>query len=466
MQASIGWPADWGGGLANFGQGIIEMLLRGDSDGNVYPWLAESYEVADDLKSITFKLRKGVKFHDGTELDAAAAKWNLENQMEAKRAPNWTSVDIIDDYTIRVNLSTWRNILLNEFSDNEMALGAMVSPTAFGKNGIDWMRQNAVGTGPFKFISFRPEEGTITEKNTDYWQEGKPYLDALEVRVIMDSVTRKAYMEAQDGDLMQTYGGKPAADCAAMGMTVELLNNGIFALIPDTANPDSPWANQKVREAAEYAIDREAIAEGLGYGYWEAPYQVPARDNPAYNPDFTLARKYDPERAKQLLEDAGYGDGFDTSIICFVGGLNRDAAVAVQGYLMNVGIRAEVDFPEIAKYMSYNFGGWNNAVLLGPIIWTGNFNAALSSFHPDYPNFASWLRTPEFTDAINASLASPTPDVELMRAVTDIMTKDASIIPVCEQSVGNAYWPYVMDIGSGERGAFAFLNYDAAWLNK
>ena len=90
-----------------------------------------------------------------------------------------------------------------------------------------------------------------------------------------------------------------------------------FHLIPDTANPDSPWANQKVREAVEYAIDREGIAKALGYGYWQAPYQIPPRASSAYDSNFTLGRKYDLEKAKQLLAEAGYPDGFKMTIISF-----------------------------------------------------------------------------------------------------------------------------------------------------
>lgn len=462
----VGWPVDWGGGLANFGQVCVEFLLRGDFKGNVYPWLAESYKIADDFTSITFNLRKGVKFHDGTDFNAEAAKWNLENQINAKRAPSWASVDVIDEYTIRVNLTQWQNTILTQFADAEEAYAGMVSPTAFEKNGEDWLRQNPVATGPFKFVSWQPEVGLKAVKNPDYWQEGKPYLDGVEVLVIPDTMTRLAFLQSKEGDMTQTYSGKPAADYDAMDMNVRLLVNGTICLYPDTANPDSPWANPKVREAAEYAIDREAIAEGLGYGYWKAPYQIPPRDCSAYNPNFTLGREYNPEKAKQLLAEAGYADGFDTTIFCFAGGLNRDAAVAVQGYLIAAGIRAELDIPEIPKLMATVMQGWNNGAILMPILFAGNFNGALSRLSPESPFYKSWLRTPEFTEALNATLTSPAPDIELARAVTDIISKDASIIPLYEIAPGNASWPYVMDIGFGERGGHAFLNYESAWLDK
>jgi peptide/nickel transport system substrate-binding protein len=121
-----------------------------------------------------------------------------------------------------------------------------------------------------------------------------------------------------------------------------------LGLIPDTANDDS--LATKSTEAAEYAIDRKAIAQTLGYGYWEASYQIPARSSPVYNPNFTLGRQCDPDKAKQLLSEAGYPSGFETTIICFAGGLNRDAILAAQAYLTKVGIKAQLEYPEIPKY--------------------------------------------------------------------------------------------------------------------
>jgi len=118
----------------------IEPLLREGPTGQIYPWLAESYKVADDLKSISFTLRKGVKFHDGTDFNAASAKWNLQNQIDAKRTPYWTSIDIIDDLNIRVNLNQWLNTNVRVFADGQSSM--MVSKAAFDKNGLDWMRQN------------------------------------------------------------------------------------------------------------------------------------------------------------------------------------------------------------------------------------------------------------------------------------------------------------------------------------
>src|SRR4030042_2986977 len=170
-----GLPAELFGNDFLSSQHIIEPLLHVDGKGNLSPCLAESYKVSDDMKSIPFNLRKGGKFHDGTHFNATAAKWNLDNAIASKSQPFWASVDIIDDYTLRLNLSLWTNTILTSL---DSAGTWMVSPTAFEKNGADWMRNNPVGTGPFKFVSFERDVAYKAAKNPDYWMKGKPYLDA------------------------------------------------------------------------------------------------------------------------------------------------------------------------------------------------------------------------------------------------------------------------------------------------
>ena len=214
--ANIGWPATMtaSGVLV---QSYYETLLHSDEKGNLIPWLAESYKVADDQKSITFTIRKGVKFSDGSDLTAEVVKWNLEQQLtlaggrtpggRSRRAPpagapppgappagalppgllplalppgllppaifppvappaggaitpmpgfggsNWTSVEVVDPYTVRVNFNTWDNSIPASFGDSNPAL-YMVSKAAYDKNGQDWMTTHPVGTGAFTVASY------------------------------------------------------------------------------------------------------------------------------------------------------------------------------------------------------------------------------------------------------------------------------------------------------------------------
>jgi ABC-type transport system substrate-binding protein len=553
--AVIGWPADPSGSMSKFViQVCFETLLHGDNQGQLHPWLAESYKLADDLKSMTFTLRKGVKFHDGSDFNAEVAKWNLDNYIQAKIEPNWASVDIIDDYTIRVNFSSggaapggmpappsgmappsggmpsggapptgmappsggmppggappsgmappsggmppggappsgmsgappsggmppggappmgvssggWVNTLPSTFADNFNA-AYMVSKAAYDKNGLEWMKSHPVGTGPFVFDSFSLDTGFKAVKNPDYWVKGKPYLDGINFLFITDPTTTKVTMQTKAADMTTTQAGKLAADYKDIGMTVRTSLEMTEVLIPDTANKDSPWSKQQVREAAEYAIDREAIAKAFGYGYWQAPYQIPPRATAANDPNFSLGRKYDLEKAKQLLAEAGYPNGFDTTIIVFPEAAIKDISIAIQDYLSKVGIRVQLEYPEIAKFMNFMYGGsWpTNSVLFQglPMIdvtYVGGIQFMFSSIGQ------SWARSPEIQQNLQAALSSREPDIKQVRAVTDMITKDALLIPISELGTGLATQPYVV-AGYNERGTLTDWNTQDFWLNK
>ena len=228
-----------------------------------------------------------------------------------KPGPNqFISVEVLDDYTVKVNLKQYQNSILGSMAVSDV----FVSPTAYNTKGIDWARYNPVGTGPFKFVSFARDVSLKFTKFDGYWQKGLPYLDGIENAVIQDPMTRAATFQSGDGNVISSADARTASDLGARGYDVISQANGYAVLLPDSANPDSPFAKQKVREAVEYAIDKAAIAKALGYGFWTADYQATIPTGMAYNSDIT-GRLYDPQKAKQLLAEAGYPNGFDTTII-------------------------------------------------------------------------------------------------------------------------------------------------------
>jgi peptide/nickel transport system substrate-binding protein len=503
----IGWPADSSANISKFViQVCFETLLHADNQGNLVPWLADSYKLADDLKSMTLTLRKDVKFHDGSDFNAEVAKWNLDNYIAAGIEMNWASVDVIDAYTIRVNFSSgmappsgaappagalpagappagaappsegagatppspgggWINTLPSALADTFNA-AYMVSKAAYDKNGLDWMKIHPVGTGPFKFESFGLDGGFKAVKNPDYWVKGKPYLDGVTFMFMSDATTALMAMKNAEADMATTQTGKLSADYEKAGMVVRTSLEMTEVLIPDTANADSPWSKKEVREAVEYAIDRENIAKVFGYGYWQAPYQIPPRATTAYDPTFSLGRKYDPEQAKQLLSAAGYPDGFDTTIIVFPEAALKDVSVAIQNDLAKVGIRVKLEYPEIGKYQTYMFGGsWptNSALFQGLPMIDPTYVAGIQFMFMSIGS--SWARSPELMQKEQAALASPTPDVKLVREVTDAMTQDALLIPINELGTGLAIQPYVA-AGYNERGTLVDWNTQDFWLNK
>jgi ABC-type transport system substrate-binding protein len=530
---ALGWVPDMGPGSQSSLHPCLESLLHGDNKGNIYPWLAESYKVADDLKSITFKLRQGVKFHDGSDFNAEVAKWNLDNMISAHMFSSWGSVDILDNYTIRVNFvaaapggppgggappgggpaggpsgmappsgglppdgppsgsmppigappagmsgappssgmpsggapaSVWNNTILDTFGDYSTP-NYMVSKAAFDKNGKDWMDTHPVGTGPFKFDSFQRDVNIKYVKNPDYWQKGKPYLDGLEFIFAGDPMTRTSMIQAGEIDMAEIAGTKEAADIAALGLTINrAVGAGTTNLIPDTANASSPWSKKEFREAVEYALNKEAIAKAIGYGYLKEAYQIPSAGNPAYDPNFTGARKYDPEKAKQLLAQAGYPDGVKTTLIIAPMGINKDITVAMQADLAKVGITVDLEYPDVGKFTSYIFGAWSNAAIMTAIPDEINYNLPFNFI--SFMFGQSWQRTPEFMQAVQASLAAPAADAALMQKAIGIVSRDASLIPVYENFQGWATQSYVMDTGVDQRAFSTGWNPENIWLNK
>jgi peptide/nickel transport system substrate-binding protein len=421
---------------------VIESLVHVNSQGDIVPCLAESYKVADDLKSITFYLRQGVKFHDGTDFNAEAAKWNLDNTIASKQQPNWSSVDVIDDYTIRLNLTQWQNTILTGMDSNATW---MVSPTAYEKNGADWMRNNPVGTGPFKFVSFTRDVSYKAVKNPDYWVKGVPYADEIEILYVADPLTQKATFQAGEADILQIEPAKMAADLRDVGFNTDVQVTSTFCLLPDTAHPDSPFAKKEVREAVEYALDRESIANAFSYGFWKAPYQIPAPSTLPYNPNFNLARKFNLEKAKQLMTDAGYGQGFSATLLVIPVGIDRNIAVAIQNNLAEIGINLEISIPAAIPKFLGDSNTLTNVLVLEPIFGGINWNSAIAfALRPGMTMMNSvWGRTPEFTNLYNASLTAPTMDVNLIRAVTDYLSQESLVIPVFLGGSGYAYYSYV-----------------------
>lgn len=458
-----GLPAELFGNDFLSSQHIIEPLLHVDGKGNIVPCLAESYKVADDMKSITFNLRKGVKFHDGTDFNAKAAKWNLDNTIAKKSQPYWVSVDIIDDYTVRLNLLMWTNTILTGLDG---AGTWMVSPTAFEKNGADWMRNNPVGTGPFKFVSFVRDVAYKAVRNPEYWMKGKPYLDAVEIVYVADPMTQAAVLQSGDVDVLQIEPAKMAADLKALGFTEDVQVTSTFCLLPDTVHPDSPFANKKVREAVEYALDREAIAKAFSYGFWQAAYQIPAPSTNVYDPNYSLARKYNVDKAKQLMTEAGFPNGFSATLLVIPVGIDRNIAVAIQSNLAQIGITLEISIPAAIPKFLGDSNTLENVLLLEPIFGGTNWNGALAfALNPNMTMMNGvWLKTPEYIEMYNATQTSRNMDISLIRAVINYLSQEAQVIPVFNGGSGYAFNSYVKDAGWNNR-AGGWIPEDT-WINK
>ncbi len=362
----LGYPEEFAPIDSDYSAPALERLISWDATGNLIPVLAESWEGDPEKKTITWHLRKGVFFTDGTPWDAEALKWNWESRLRASRLIDGDSVkslEVIDDHTLRMNLSDYHRLMFHNYG-----WSVMVSPTAFEKAGggdieksKEWARSNAVGTGPFRIVEFKRDVLIRYERNEHYWRKDLPYFDGMESRLIPDSVIASAMMQAREADMFTNVDVRTALDMEQMGFKVNWGPGLLMALLPNSSDPASPYADLRVREALEYAINRPALAKMIGHGKYEPLTQLAGKAFPGYVPDFD-PRPYNVVKARKLLAEAGYPKGFRTEIIA--NEILRDAAAALQSYLGEVGIEVDLDIADTARYNAAVFAdGWKGLAL-------------------------------------------------------------------------------------------------------
>lgn len=444
----------------------LEPLFREENDGTLVPKLALTYKTDPEEPSIFFTFRQGVKFHDGTDFNARAVKWNfdmLRKDGVFVGQRYWKSVDVIDDYSLKITLTMWRSSMMPLFAANMVFL---ISPTAYEKNGIDWIRWNMVGTGPFTQAEFRRDVSLKGVKNNNYWNTGKPYINSVDYLFVADEMTRVALFKSGEADVLNTNRvGRVAAEFQALGHRIVTQPATTSILMPDSANPDSAWSDIKVRQAAEYAIDKEAIAKTFGFGFSRAAYQLPNEKSQAYVPTIE-PRKYDAARAKQLLTEAGYPNGFKTRIIAR-STENRDIIVALQAYLGKIGIQVDLEFVEPARFTEYTGGTWKNALLYTTMGQSANYNQMMGNVfaHPR-SQYKSNASPANWEFLYNRTMTSPDANPSDQQACVQALYEHVTIIPINWEADMWVVNDKLMDSGIGTRGNGLYWNPEYAWWNK
>jgi len=334
----IGNPLKIHGWNHEFVDNTLQTLIRPNHTemGVFEPVLATSWELAPDKSYYMFKLRKGVQFHDGTPFNAKAAKWNLDMWVKSNRPrlAKVASVDVIDDYAIRCNLKAWDAVTLANFSHDAF----MISPTAWEKNGEEWIDYHPIGTGPFKFTELKRNVHIKFEKFDKYWIKGQPYLDGIHFFQIPDPMTAIASIKRGEIDAWMGVDPVSANDLQKSKDIAVIPSPALHELIQfNSTDPKSPWSNRKMREALEYAVDKGRLAKTVGRGFFKPVYEIIHSIPEGAG---TLPRKYNPEKAKQLIKEAGH-ENLRVKFYFSVGP-NQDAAVAIQKYLADVGIKVDL----------------------------------------------------------------------------------------------------------------------------
>ena len=460
---TLGWFAEAGAQGGMWTSGNLETLMEVDMNNNFVPCLATDWKISDDLSSITFSLRKGVKFHDGSDFNAAVAKWNIDQMIAAKVGLNYTymtAVETPDDYTLKISLSKYNNTIMNT-----LASVSMLSKNAFDTQGKEWMRWNPIGTGPFKFVSFQRDVMIKFTKNTNYWRPGLPYLDGVEMYFAPDPTTEVNAFLAGDYD---SIGGdllNPFLD-QLKGSTILRGYSGLYTLAPDSKNADSPWSNLKVRQALDYAIDRDAITKARGFGGWLPVNQFANPDTTSYNKSL-VGRSYDPAKAKALLAEAGYPAGFSTKLLVDSTSSDKDAATAIQANMEAVGIKTELNWLDFASYGNFRTKGWNNGVLAGMAGFFANHNQITDFYWSQTATFyPSVIKTDELQALHTASLNAKNYDPLLYQKVSQNMFDNVENLPLWASARMEATKPFVQNTDFYKLSAWPQWRPYQAWLDK
>ena len=323
-----------------------EALLLESTFGDVLPYLATSWEPDWENAEIRFKLRDDVFFQDGTKFDAEAAVWNVNKwREEGLLDPSVLGAEVRGDYEMAILLAFYSNWVPNTFASR---LYCYISPEHYNKNGGDYAAENPVGTGPFKMKERSPGSFVVFERNEDYWQPGLPYLDGVEYISLTDPLVQAAALMSTGEDRVDavaTSSGELISSVVeSADVYVKSAPSGPICFMPSSRDEGSPLSKLEVRQAIAYAIDREALCDARGFGIWTPGTQIIAPGFVGHLPD-SFDINFDPVKAKSLLTQAGYPNGFPVTIYS-PSNVDRDSMVAAQGMLRDVGINASLEFPE------------------------------------------------------------------------------------------------------------------------
>ena len=333
---------------AQFKPIFFEAPIRISDEGDFEPWLAESWEESEDGLSLTLHLRQGIMFHNGREMTADDVVWSVEHARSTEfghhlsdRFQLCTGAEKIDDNTVKIN-----------YSEVGPKLDGIATMQIFPQEALENIETVPIGTGPFKFDEWIPGDRLVASKFEDYWREGLPYLDGVVIKPIPDEQSRMVNLLAGSIDALR---GVPLADKSLLeqtpDVTVSTSPPGFFfyAFIMNINEP--PFDNPLVRQAMNYAVDREKIALTAFHGA-EIPVLEPYPETSwAYSAELADYYTFDLDKARELLAEAGYPDGFQTSmLIRGASGPYVDQAQVYQQDLAQIGIEMELLPTELAQY--------------------------------------------------------------------------------------------------------------------
>ncbi len=421
-------------GLVGYAPGTLDIV----------PELAESWEISEDGLQYTFKLREGVTFHDGTPFNAEAVKFTFDRMLDESHPFHNTgpfplaffyssiaSTEVVDDLTVRFTLTEPYAPFLSNLAETT---GVIVSPTAVEQHGAEFGR-NPVGTGPFRFAEWRANEAVVIEANADHW-DGAPGLQAVVFRPLTDPNTRVAEMLSGGIDLLVEVPPASLSEFEGEGFEIhEAAGPHLWFLILNLK--EGPFTDVRIRQAANYAINKEALVEDV----LEGTAQVAAGPTPpafgwAYNEELE-PYPYDPERARQLLAEAGQPNPAVTFYVTEGGSGMLDPVAmgtAIQADLEAVGFDVTIETYEWNTFLGEVNPGLEGKADMAEMAWMTNdpdtlpFLALRTEAWPEQGGFNSgYYSNPEVDQLLTQARVSTdqAERAELYKRMQEIVHEDA-----------------------------------------
>ena len=360
---------------------VHDALVKPMPGGLNTPSLAESWQESKDHLTFTFTIRKNARFHNGEPVTAEDVKFSFERYKGASNAllkEKVKDVQVLAPNQVRFVLKEPWGDFMTFYGTTASGAAWIVQKKYVQQVGEDGFKTAPVGAGPYKVVSFKPGVEIVMEAFDGYWRKA-PSVKRLVMRSMPEETTRAAALRNGEVDIVYLLTG-PTAEAiqktAGFKVVAPLLSGAFWLELPDQWDPKSPWHDRRVRLAASHAIDRQAVNQAETLGFSRLTGSIVPRIFQyavAYDPP-----AYDPARAKKLLAEAGYPNGFDGGDFAPFPPYDS-MGEAIQGYLQAVGIRTRIRSMERAAY----FTAWREKKLHGVIlVITATFGNAATRLEP------------------------------------------------------------------------------------
>jgi peptide/nickel transport system substrate-binding protein len=415
---------------------LCDKLFDIDEKLNIVPQLALSHETSADGKEVTIKLRPGVKFQDGEPFDAEAAKFSLDRHLTMQgsfRKPELAAldhVDVVDPLTIKLVLKTPFAPLIAQLTDRA---GMMVSPKAAKEEG-DKFGQHPVCAGPYKFVERVQQDRMVFEKFADYWNKDNVFIDRVVFLPIVDATVRLANLKSGGLDLIERLLATDIKDVRAdnrlkLATALELGYMGLTVNTGNDKNKGPLSQSEKVRQALDLSIDREALNQVVFNGEFTPGNQWVSPEHPYYQKSFPI-RPRDIAKAKALLKESGVTLPVSVDFMVPKGAENEAVAQVIQSMAAEAGFDLKIRLLEWATSLAQAQAGEYQLFLLG---WSGRIDPDGNAYifqHSKAPQNESFYSNPEADKVLEEArlVTDPAQRKAIYEKLTKIVLNDDPIL--------------------------------------